>query len=40
VTFDTYGHLFAAVEDDTATMVRLEAEVMGLGESPDANSIC
>ena len=39
VTFDTYGHLFAAVEDDAATMVRLEAEVMGPGERPDAASI-
>lgn len=30
VTFDTYGHLFAAVEDDSAVMAQLEAGMMGL----------
>jgi integrase len=29
VTFDTYGHLFAALEDDAATMAALEAGVLG-----------
>lgn len=33
VTFDTYGHLFAAQEDDAAVMAALQAEIMG---SPDA----
>lgn len=28
VTFDTYGHLFAALDDDSAVMAALEAEVM------------
>lgn len=29
VTFDTYGHLFAALEDDSAVMAAMEAGVMG-----------
>ena len=29
VTFDTYGHLFAATEDDEAVMAAMEAGVMG-----------
>jgi len=29
VTFDTYGHLFAAMEDDAATMAAVEAELIG-----------
>jgi integrase len=29
VTFDTYGHLFAALEDDSATMAAIEAELLG-----------
>jgi integrase len=29
VTFDTYGHLFAAIEDDAAVMAQLEIGVMG-----------
>jgi len=29
VTFDTYGHLFEALEDDTATMAAMEASVLG-----------
>lgn len=29
VTFDTYGHLFSALEDDTAVMAALEAGVLG-----------
>lgn len=29
VTFDTYGHLFAAVEDDSLVMAKLEAGVLG-----------
>jgi integrase len=33
VTFDTYGHLFAAQEDDAAVMAALQAEIMG---EPDA----
>lgn len=28
VTFDTYGHLFAALDDDAAVMSALEAEIM------------
>lgn len=28
VTFDTYGHLFAALDDDAATMAALEADVL------------
>ena len=31
VTFDTYGHLFAALEEDAAIMFALEAGVMGGG---------
>ena len=30
VTFDTYGHPFAAVEDDSAVMAQLEAGMMGV----------
>lgn len=29
VTFDTYGHLFAALEEDTAIMAALEEGIMG-----------
>lgn len=29
VTFDTYGHLFAALEEDAAVMLAMEAGVMG-----------
>lgn len=29
VTFDTYGHLFAALDDDAATMASLEAGILG-----------
>lgn len=36
VTFDTYGHLFAALEDDAATMRALE---MGLLGAPDATKV-
>lgn len=31
VTFDTYGHLFAALEEDAVIMAALEAGVMGAG---------
>ena len=33
VTFDTYGHLFTSLDDDTATMARLEAEIMRNGDA-------
>lgn len=33
VTFDTYGHLFAALEDDAAVMAAVEAGVMGVEEA-------
>ncbi len=33
VTFDTYGHLFAALEDDAAVMAAMEAGVMGVEEA-------
>jgi integrase len=33
VTFDTYGHLFAALEDDAAVMGALEASVLGESEA-------
>lgn len=32
VTFDTYGHLFAALEDDAAIMEAMEAGIVGAGE--------
>lgn len=31
ITFDTYGHLFAALEDDAAVMAAMEASVLGEG---------
>lgn len=30
MTFDTYGHLFAAMEDDSATMAALEADMISV----------
>jgi len=33
VTFDTYGHLFAALDDDSAVMAAMEAGVMGVEEA-------
>jgi hypothetical protein len=36
VTFDPYGHLFAALEDDSAVMVAMEAGVMGVEEVEEA----
>jgi integrase len=36
LTFDTYGHLFAAIEDDATTMASLEASVMGTSEEAAA----
>lgn len=33
VTFDTYGHLFAALEDDTAVMKALESGVLGSSDA-------
>jgi len=31
MTFDVYGHLFAAQEEDAAVMAALEAGVLGVG---------
>jgi len=36
VTFDTYGHLFAALEEDAAVMAALEAGIMGTNEEAAA----
>jgi integrase len=36
VTFDTYGHLFAAVEDDSAALAALEAGLFGMEEDAAA----
>lgn len=33
VTFDTYGHLFAAAEDDSLIMAQVEAGVLGVGNA-------
>lgn len=33
VTFDTYGHLFAALDDDAATMAALEAGLIGVADA-------
>lgn len=38
VTFDIYGHLFEALEDDAATMAALEAEVLGSGQPSKASA--
>ena len=36
MTFDTYGHLFAAMDDDAATMAALEADMGGVVEVREA----
>lgn len=33
VTFDTYGHLFAALDDDTTVMRSLEIGILGAPEN-------